>query len=843
MRNNSFIRTSWLLSLVLMLGIAVILAIDPCTLHAQCSDDSDSSSFGCQMQQPSDLSQQMQDEPGPLNPAQTDQQQPRAHLFNQDTATNGLAEDFPSKESNPKPESQPAEPRLLQTRPDPPTEFQRFVADTTGQVLPIYGARFFANQQITFGPVNDAPAPADLVLSAGDELQIRIWGQINFSANLRISRTGELYLPKVGAIHVAGMTVAAAQEHLRQAMDRIYRNFELTVDLGEIHSIQIYVTGLARQPGEYTVSALSTLVDAVFLSGGPSPSGSLRHIQLKRAGKVLTDFDLYQLLVKGDKTGDMQLQPGDVLYIPPAGPQVAVLGSVREPGIYELRGEETVADLLDSAGGRTALAAGSRIALDRTTNRTQRGAFELSQDAEGLGTKLADGDIVRIDAITSHYSDTVTLRGSVANPGHFRWYPGMRLNDLIPDRDSLVTRGYWWRRAQLGLPAPEFSDLQTLPNPPPTKYAPTDDRSIARTPKLEGEGLAQSHAGAQSQETDLQEQEGTPYRPNGKTIAVPSPGGETDWDYAVIERLDQATMKTSLIPFDLGKLVLKHDPSQDLELQPGDVVTIFSQDDIHLPIDQRTKYVQLEGEIVNAGVYSVSPGETLRSLVERAGGLTSKAYLYGAEFTRRSTQALEQRRMNDYADHLAHLMQRNALLIQGGTDGGMQNGLQSTLASANRGLVDRLRQTRATGRIVLNLSPESDSVNDLPNVELEDGDRLVIPSRPSTIQVIGSVFNQNAFLCTKDARVGEYLRLAGGPTREADRRQIFILRADGSVVHQERSGSIFSSSSLNSVRLYPGDTVIVPEKIVRPSGLRALTDWTQILSQLSISAAALDVVK
>jgi polysaccharide biosynthesis/export protein len=708
---------------------------------------------------------------------------------------------------------------------EPPTEFQRFVTATTGQTLPVYGMGLFTDRQVTFAPVNNAPSPVDLILGAGDELQIRIWGQVNFSANLRISREGDIYLPKVGAIHVAGLTVAAAQDHLREAMDRIYRNFELTLDLGEIHSIQVYITGLARQPGEYTVSALSTLVDAVFSSGGPSSSGSMRHMLLKRDGKVVSDFDLYELLIKGDKTGDVQLQPGDVLYIPPAGPQVALLGSVRQPSIFELREEETLGGLLDAAGGTTVMAASSRISIDRIADHAERIAFELADNPDGLAAKLADGDIVRVDAITSNYRDTVTLRGSVANPGHFRWREGMRLSDLIPDRDSLLSRGYWWRRTQLGLPAREFTAADD--DEPSTGYAPGDAqhsgiRSIAGSLKAVNDGPTQRVADT--------------------VAALPSPAGETDWDYAVIERLDRSTMTTSLIPFDLGKLVLEHDASQDLPLQPGDAVTIFSRKDLELPVDRRTKYVRLEGEIVKAGVYSVSPGETLQSLVERAGGLTPKAYLYGAEFTRKSTQELEQQRLDEYADHLEHLVERTAISSMEGQSGG-QNGAQSPVMSANQSLVSRLRQSRATGRIVLNLAPSSDSVDSLPEMILEDGDRLVVPSRPSTIQVIGAVFNQNAFLCEENATVGRYLRLAGGPAREADRNQIFVLRADGSVVHRGSGASIFEASTLDNVRLYPGDTIIVPEKMIKPSGLSTLASWTQITSQLALGAAALDVIK
>ncbi len=461
MSNPSFARFVSIRISVFLIAILAALAFCPRTLRAQCSEDSDPDSLACPVQAPLNSSVPTEEAPAVFSLSGPGQKQPRADLSNEASAIGSLPVGSTYTERASGQARMPAQPRSLRLPAEPPTEFQRFVAATTGQMLTIYGTGLFANQQVTFGPVNNAPAPADLILSAADELQIRIWGQVNFSANLRISRTGDIYLPKVGTVHVAGLTVAAAQDHLRQAINRIYRNFELTVDLGEIHSIQVYIAGMARQPGEYTVSAFSTLVDAVFLSGGPASAGSMRHIQLKRDGKVITDFDLYELLVKGDKTGDSQLQPGDVIYIPPAGPQVALLGSVREPGIYELRGAETLGDLLDSAGGRTPMAAGSHISIDRIKGHAQRSAFELANDAEGLGAKLADGDIVRIDPIASSYRDTVTLRGSIANPGRFRWRPGMRLSDLIPDRDALVTRGYWWRRTQLGLPAPEFTAAPT----------------------------------------------------------------------------------------------------------------------------------------------------------------------------------------------------------------------------------------------------------------------------------------------------------------------------------------------------------------------------------------------
>jgi protein involved in polysaccharide export with SLBB domain len=601
---------------------------------------------------------------------------------------------------------------------------------------------------------------------------------------------------------------------------------------------------------------------------------------LKREGKVITDFDLYTLLVKGDKTGDVQLQSGDVLFIPAAGPEVALLGSVRRSAIFELRGQESIAELLEAAGGRTAVASGERISVERIENHAQLRAFELKADAVGLATPLADGDIVRIDPIVSNYRETVTLRGSVANPGRFLWHTGMRLSDLMPDRDSLVSRDYWWRRTQLGLPAPEFvSSFNSLDSQSETsRFARRQSNSSPRQQsgsfsvqqtgdfsRQQADSSPDAVSGAQLQQSPSENdpsaamQKALQARSSGAggalggievndrmgtQTALLRPAAETDWNYAVIERLDTATMATSLIPFDLGKLVLGHDASQDLELQPGDIVTVFSQDDIPQPVDRQTKYVRLEGEFAHAGVYSVRPGETLRSLVARAGGLTDKAYLYGAEFTRKSTQAIEQQRLNEYADRLEHQLLRSSMTMAATGSGSSQPGGQSgPTASFNRELVDQLHRLQPTGRIVLDLNPHSAGEMQLPETQLEDGDQLLVPSTPATIQVVGAVLNQNAFLFHDNARVGEYLHLAGGPDRAADRGQAFILRADGSVTSHSASQSIFSSSGFNKLRLYPGDTLVVPEKNISPGAMRAFLSWSQLFSQLALGAASINVIK
>jgi protein involved in polysaccharide export with SLBB domain len=801
--------------------------------------------------------------------------------------------------------------------PEPLTEFQKFVASTTGEVLPIYGADLFRQVPSTFAPLDMAPVPPDYTIGPGDELRVRIWGQVNQRADVRVDRAGDIYLPEVGRVHVAGIADAALDEHLRAAVGRIFRNFDLSAEVGQIRAIQVYVAGQARWPGVYTVSSLSTLVDALFASGGPSTAGSLRHIELHRGGATVTDFDLYALLLHGDKSKDAPLQSGDVIFIPPVGAQVAITGSVKHPALYEVREDEPLSDALSNAGGVTAVAAQARILIERIDEHRDRYAMEVAWDAAGLKSSLADGDLIQVLSILPKYEKTVILRGNVANQGRFAWHDGMRLSDVIPDKESLVTRNYWWKRSQLGLPSQEFEPLQNFPGlrqpntpeelprnrltgqqtinpytgqPYNNQQTPND---LTAEPFYNNQNQADQYSGnygnygnyGNAGNAGLSGYAGVPQQntlqnnanPNGQMFAgssqlpayqragnsslasqqtglanqnMSSPrtevgplAPEIDWDYAVIERRDPDTLKTNLVTFDLGRLVLQHDGSQDLALQPGDVVTIFSQDDIRVPIAQQTKFVRLEGEFVHSGVYTVNPGETLRDLVRRAGGLTQSAYLYGSEFTRLSTRAVQQNRMNEYVQTMEMEMQRGNLALASSPVSSAQDLASGASAQASeQQLVAQLRQMHATGRIVLELNSVSNGVDALPNIALENGDHFIVPPLPASVNVVGAVFDQNSFLYQPQRRAGDYLRMAGGMTRDADRGQAFVIRADGSVISRASLNGAWGNE-FDRLRMNPGDTIVVPEKSFRPNALRGFLDWSQLFSQFALGAAALSVIQ
>jgi len=678
------------------------------------------------------------------------------------------------------PDDQP----LIQEPEEPPTEFQRFAMTSAGEMLPIFGASLFKGVPTTFAPVDRIPVTAEYVVGPGDEILLRLWGQVNADLKLTVDRTGGIFVPQVGRIAVAGLLFGNVAGYLRGQIGRVYRNFDLDVNMGQLRSIQVFVVGQARRPGSYTVSSLSTLLNALFASGGPSRQGSMRHVQLKRGAQVITEFDLYDLLLKGDKSKDQRLLPGDVIYIPVAGPQMALAGSVRTPGVYELKGETSAAGVIEMAGGITSTGDIERATLERIGQYSGRSTSKIQLNADGLSTKVGDGDMLRIPPIAPRFDKVVTLRGNVANPGRFPWHEGMRLRDVIPDKQSLITRQYWEQRNSL---------------------APLAE---AKKPQPAGLGV---------KEPDI------------------------NWQYAAIERQRERDLSEELIPFNLGKLVLEGDETQNYELRPADVVTVFSQDDMRVAAAQQSRVVRLEGEFVASGVYQARPGETLAQLIQRTGGLTKQAYLYASEFTRESTRADQQRRVEEFVQNLQEELEKGAASRSDNATTAEDAAIVSRQIESERNVLARLKKLKATGRIVLNLEPGVNDLTKLMDLQLENGDQFVVPPKPSTVNILGAVYNQNSFLYDAQFGIGDYLRQAGGGTRTADQARIFVIRADGTVT--PKTGFNPLGRSFDARRLNPGDTVVVPEKLFRTSFLRGLRDWSQIIGQLALGAAAVNVLK
>ncbi|MDE1154385.1 MAG: SLBB domain-containing protein [Acidobacteriaceae bacterium] len=710
------------------------------------------------------------------------------------------------------------------------TEFQQMVESSTGRRLPIFGASLFGEVPTTYAPVEQVPVGNDYVIGPEDEINLQLSGQINQHLDLRVDRSGAISIPGVGAVQVAGLKYSELTPFLNRKLGEIYRNFTVSAQLGQLRSIQVFIVGQARRPGSYSISSLSTLLNAIFASGGPAPTGSVRNIEVKRKGQTIDHFDLYDLLLHGDKSHDVQLEPGDVIFYPFVGPQVAILGSVDVPAIYELKEATTPSEALKLAGGQTNVAAGSTVRLERVYEHQDR----TVQDVQLSSTAhLIDGDILTVTSIIDRFRDAVTLRGNVANPGRYVWHQGMHLSDLFPNKESLITRNYWRKRNQLGQLQQDYI--------PQSGAAPIDtegalqvhgnqiDRDAANVTQ---KGTATGDPGGNSVGAALTSNNGLFDAKTDVVLSAP----DIDWNYAVIERQSTVDLSTSLIPFNLGRIILDHDTAQNYELEPGDVVTVFSKADLRVPSSQQTRFVRLEGEFVASGVYSVLPGETLRQLVKRAGGLTPDAYLYASEFTRESTRRVEQQRLSEYADELEAQISASTSNSTARAITPQDQVAATASASDAQTAVARLRRLQPSGRIVLDLTPNSRGLEGVPDIALEDGDRFVVPRVPSNVNVQGQVYSANAFLFAPHQRVLDYMKRAGGPDRQADKRRTFVLRADGSVVSNQYA-------DVRKVPIFPGDTVVVPPNLDRRALFQKIVDISYAAGQIGWGVAAVYLVR
>ncbi len=362
-------------------------------------------------------------------------------------------------------ETNEAFPRRFEPAPPPkPNEFQRFVEGATGRLLPIFGQKFFADAADSFLALDNVPVSADYTIGPGDEIITRAWGSIDLDYRSTVDRNGMLNLPKVGSFSVAGVKAADLERNLRAQIGRLFTNFDLAVSLGQLRGLRVFIVGPAQRPGVVTLSSQSTMLSAIVAAGGPSPSGSMRKVLLRRDGKIISELDVYEFLGQGDKSKDVQLVAGDVVVFQPAGPRVALTGAIDTPAIYELKdAQEPIGDVLRYAGGAPVLANPNRVQLERidpSQPLAKRFVESFRLDAAGLQKPLRDGDVVTLLPISPQFANAVTLKGHVAAPLRYPFTPGMRIRDLIPDRDALITPDFYRRKNLLVQVIPDEERLR-----------------------------------------------------------------------------------------------------------------------------------------------------------------------------------------------------------------------------------------------------------------------------------------------------------------------------------------------------------------------------------------------
>lgn len=726
-----------------------------------------------------------------------------------------------------------------------PTESEQPLAE-----LKPFGYDLFAGEPTTFAPATDIPIPVDYVIGPGDTIEVQLFGSENAQYNLVVTREGVLNFPEIGPISVVGLTFSDLRQSLQQRVSEQMLGVSASISMGTLRSIRVFLLGDVYRPGSYTVSSLSTTTNALFVGGGINEIGSLRNVQLRRNGNLVSRLDLYDLLLRGDTSGDARLQPGDVIFVPPVGMQVGVDGDVRRPAIYELKTENQVADVVELAGGVLATAYPKASQIERINADRERTVIDVDlTSTTGLSTPVKANDTIRIYSVEEKREDIVFLAGHVVRSGAFQWQAGMRLTDLISSPTELLPQAdlhYALIRREL----PDTLQVRILSADLAAAFAaPGSDADVLLSPRdqvtLFDQGRNRGELVAPIiEELRVQSSIAEPSREVAIAGRVRAPGL-----YPMVEgmrisdllraggRLDEAAYsleaeltrfsthngqprQTELVTVDLSR-VLQGDPAADIELLPHDVLTIKE-----VPLWREIERVEIVGEVQFPGQFPIRRGERLSSVLRRAGGTTDLAFPEGAIFLRESLRIREQQQLEELAERLESDVESIGVAAEEPAE----------ITSARRALLDQTKRTEATGRLVIDLPAVlSGLADDDVDIMLRDGDRILIPKQSQTVTIIGEVQFPTSHIFSPDNYVQDYIAKSGGITVNADKKRIYVVRADGAV---EPSGRSRFFRNRNGQLLRPGDTIVVPLDADRISKLSLWTNVTTIIYNIGVAAAA-----
>jgi polysaccharide export outer membrane protein len=719
-----------------------------------------------------------------------------------------------------------------------------------------FGYDLFRDGQSTFAPVTDVPVPSDYIVGPGDRFNVQLYGSQNRNLRLTVGRDGIVSFPELGPISVGGRPFQQVAADLESRVARQMIGVRASVSMGDTRSIRVFVMGEASRPGTYTISGLATITSAIYAAGGVKPIGSLRDVQLKRSGAIVRRLDLYDLLLRGDTSDDAKLLPGDVIFIPPVAATVAVDGEVNRPAIYELRGEASISDVVQLAGGLTSEADTGRAALVRIDDKRSRVVLDVKLDAaEGRGQVVRNGDSLRVLRLRPTLDSGVMVEGHVFRPAPVAWNEGLRLTDVIGSVDELrpnadinyvlIRRELPPDRRVVMLSADLSAALRDPSSPMNIALMPRDrvvvfdmesGRAQLLNPLLE-ELRRQARIDEPSQIVRIDGRVKTrgdyPLEPNMRVSdLLRAGGGLQDAAYGAKAELTRYRVggdarQTQLVEIDLAA-ILRGDASANLLLQPFDFLNVKE-----IPEWSEQEQVTLLGEVRFPGVYPIQRGETLRSVLNRAGGLTALAFPSGSVFTRNELKLREQQQIDKLAERLQSDLAAAALQSAAANQGQANQAL-----TVGQSLLNQLKTSRSVGRLVIDLNTVIKApIGSDRDVVLREGDQLIIPKQKQEVTVIGEVQTNTSHFYRDNLTRDDYIGLSGGATRKADRGRIYVVRADGSVISSE-SGGWFRRAG--QVAMRPGDTIVVPLDTERMPPLPLWQAVTSIIYNLAIAAAAVN---
>ncbi|MDN3490957.1 SLBB domain-containing protein [Pseudoalteromonas sp. APC 3694] len=750
-----------------------------------------------------------------------------------------------------------------------------------------FGYELFAGEPTTFMPSETSAVPDTYLVGRGDQLLINFYGKESDSFEVIVDREGRINIPDLSPVQVAGLTFAEVKELIKVKVEQEVIGVKAFVSLGQLRSMRILVLGEAYKPGSYSVSSLTTVSHALFVSGGVSDIASLRNIQVKRAGKVVANFDLYDLLIHGDSSNDIILKPGDVVFVPSVGAQVKVEGLVKRPAIFELKKGETAKELLAMAGGLKPGAYTKNAVVERFKNNRKE-VLTVDFSASNIINYIPqDGDRIRFNTVSAQYNNVVNLVGAVVRPGSYQWYEGKRISDVLKSvRGDLLQQadlsyGLVIREINISgdIEVHQFDVAQAI-----VKNAKNDltlnanDKIIifSEFEQKQQEQLTLSTTGSGTKKDKSIEQAAQDENSNDLSADSYSPYSRNNLLAPIIKQLKQqaSTNKAIQLVEINGKVsypgvypLTVNGRVADLIIAAGGLLesaytkeaeitrmidgnasqvehvkinleqligsnesslTLQSKDSLNIfaiPNWQENVKVTLKGEFKFPGTYTIRRGETLSNLLERAGGFSDFAEQNAAIFTRLSVKQQEQQQLARLATELRRDVASKSF----------QNSVSTSALSYDEmnKLLNDLASVEALGRLVIDLPLIQ---NNQQTLVLQDGDTLYVPSKRDSISVVGEVNYSTTHLYKAGISVDDYLELSGGLKERADDDRIYIIKANGAVTIPS-SGNWFAPG--NEQMLEPGDTIVVPMDAGHMDKLTLWSTATQILYQLGVAVAAI----
>jgi len=726
------------------------------------------------------------------------------------------------------------------------------VAPSEGRDLRQFGYDLFADTGAAVGRPVSAPSGPDYAVGPGDVLELFLWGQVDADYAVEVEPDGAIHIPKVGRVSLAGLTLAQTRERIHAALARQFSRFHMSVTVKRLRTVQVYVVGEVTRPGNYEVSGLGTVFTALSAAGGPSRQGSLRTIELHRLDGTNERVDLYNFLMHGDRSGDLRLGQGDTVFVPVIGATVGVTGQVKRPAIYELAGGESLKDALTFAGGITAHADPRRVQIERVEGQLRRVAEEVAWAEATRGDHpLQNGDLVRVRTIYPELEGRVELTGEVKQPGSYPWHAGMHISELLHSREQLPPHCFL-DYAEVRRVDPEtlkesvlsFSpahllagrardDIELLDRDTIRLYS---EKELARRDFVEVRG-------------EVAEPGRYPFLP-GMRIRdlIYQAGNLTSAAYHGEGELTRLHVKgsettTERIYFNVDD-ALGGRGDHDQPLAPNDQLFIRA-----VPDWSAERIVEVVGEVRFPGTYTFRRGERISEVLKRAGGFTPRAFSKGAIFTRVSVKAIQAERLHSFVqEQEQELLRQSAVLAKQTLQSGTAAALQQAMGDKKQ-LLERLRATQVKGRMVVRLLPLAELEGSPYDIELEEGDRLEIPPIPSSVTVLGRVYNPTSLLYEQDKPVSYYLAQTGGLREDADKKHLYLVRADGTVISRaqhrgfrwwwSRGEHRWSSGRFAGLLVERGDTLLVPEEPITVGGLAVAKDVSQILANIFVAAGNL----